>query len=110
MLVTQAVEMTGAATKARAHDVTVKLNDGDLWIHADAARLKQVLCNLIQNAARYTPERGQIDISVRREAAYAVVVVADNGIGIAPRRPCRIFSNSSCRARRAARAVQQAWA
>ena len=91
MLVTQAVEMTGAATKARAHDVTVKLNDGDLWIHADATRLKQVLCNLIQNAARYTPERGHIDISVRREAAYAVVVVADNGIGIAPQALPHIF-------------------
>lgn len=78
-LVSQAVEMSEAATQAKAHEVAVKLHDGPLWIQGDTTRLKQVLCNLIQNAARYTPERGNIDVSVRREAAYAVVKVADSG-------------------------------
>jgi signal transduction histidine kinase len=81
-LVSQAVEMSEAATQAKAHEVAVRLHDGPLWIEGDTTRLKQVLCNLIQNAARYTPERGNIDVSVRREAAYAVVKVADTGIGI----------------------------
>jgi len=83
-LVSQAVEMSEAAIKAKEHEVAVKLHDGPLWIQGDTTRLKQVLCNLIQNAARYTPERGNIDVTVRREAAYAVVKVADTGIGIAP--------------------------
>jgi signal transduction histidine kinase len=83
-LVSQAVEMSGAATQAKQHDVAVELHGSELWIHGDAARLKQVLCNLIQNAARYTPEKGNIAVSVRREAAYAVVAVQDSGIGIAP--------------------------
>ena len=83
-LVTQAVEMSGAAIQAKAHEVAVKLHQEELRIQGDAARLKQVLCNLIQNAARYTPEKGRIAISVRRETAYAVVEVADSGIGIAP--------------------------
>jgi signal transduction histidine kinase len=81
-LVSQAVEMSEAAIQAKAHEVAVRLHDGPLWIEGDTTRLKQVLCNLIQNAARYTPERGNIDVSVRREAAYAVVKVADSGIGI----------------------------
>lgn len=84
LLVSEAVEMTGAALQAKAHVVTVTLSDGELWIEGDQARLKQVLCNLIQNAARYTPDHGQIAITVRSEPPYAVVEVADNGIGIAP--------------------------
>jgi signal transduction histidine kinase len=83
-LVSQAVEMSEWAIKAKEHEVAVALHDGPLWIHGDTTRLKQVLCNLLQNAARYTPQRGTIDISVRREAAYAVVKVADTGIGIEP--------------------------
>ena len=82
-LVSQAVEMSGAATLARLHSVEVHPHDGELWINGDASRLKQVLCNLIQNAARYTPEKGHITISVRRESTNAVVEVADDGIGIA---------------------------
>jgi signal transduction histidine kinase len=83
-LVNQAVEMSQAAIQAKEHEVAVKLHDAQLWIEGDSARLKQVLCNLIQNAARYTPNKGSIAISVRRETAYAVVEVADSGIGIAP--------------------------
>jgi len=75
--------MTGAAILAKEHAVNVELHDGELWINADKPRLTQVLCNLIQNAARYTPDKGRIAVTVRREAAYAVVEVADNGIGIA---------------------------
>jgi signal transduction histidine kinase len=83
-LVSQAVEMSSAAIQAKAHEVAVRLHDEQLWINADPTRMMQVLCNLLQNAARYTPDKGMIAISVRREAAYAVVEVEDNGIGIAP--------------------------
>jgi signal transduction histidine kinase len=83
-LVSQAVEMSGAATGAKDHAVAVELHANPMWIEGDATRLKQVLCNLIGNAARYTPDKGKIAIRVRREAAYAVVDVEDNGIGMAP--------------------------
>jgi signal transduction histidine kinase len=83
-LVSKAVEMSGAATHAKDHAVVVRLHEAPLWIQGDAARLKQVLCNLIGNAARYTPDKGNIAIRVRRETAYAVVEVQDTGIGIAP--------------------------
>ncbi len=83
-LVSEAVEMSEAAIQAKEHEVAVRLHEAQLWIQGDAARLKQVLCNLIGNAARYTPEKGNIAIRVRRETAYAVVEVQDNGIGIGP--------------------------
>ena len=90
-LVSQAVEMSSAATEERAHTVALVPHASPLWIHGDASRLKQVLCNLIQDAARYTPEGGLITVSVRREDSNAVVVVADNGVGIAAQALPHVF-------------------
>lgn len=81
-LVTSAVEMTGGAVAAKAHDLKVRLYGEPLWVEADATRLRQVICNLLQNSARYTPTRGVIEIDVARADDRAVVKVMDNGIGI----------------------------
>ena len=51
-------------------------------IHGDRARLKQVIVNLLDNAIKYTPVGGKIDVSVTRQNGKAVLEVADNGIGI----------------------------
>lgn len=82
-LVAQALEMTQSAIQAKAHTVTLRPAAAALPVRVDPTRLKQVLCNLIHNAARYTPAGGAIDINVRREEAFAVIDVEDNGIGIA---------------------------
>jgi signal transduction histidine kinase len=83
-LVSQALEMTGAAIKAKEHEVELDLNAEPLWVEGDPTRLKQVLSNLLHNAARYSPERGHIAIRVRRAQAHVVVEVADRGMGIEP--------------------------
>jgi signal transduction histidine kinase len=83
-LVSQALEMTSAAINAKAHEVEVSLHAEPLWIEGDATRLKQVLSNLLHNAARYSAEHGHIAIRVRRADGNAVVEVADRGMGIAP--------------------------
>ena len=54
----------------------------DVTVEGDRARLKQVVVNLLDNAIKYTPRGGRIALSVRREGAYAVLDVTDNGIGI----------------------------
>jgi heavy metal sensor kinase len=51
-------------------------------VDADPARLKQVVVNLLDNAIKYTPERGRVRISVVEQDSHAVLEVADNGIGI----------------------------
>jgi heavy metal sensor kinase len=51
-------------------------------VEGDRARLKQVVVNLLDNAIKYTPSGGCVALSVRREGAYAVLDVTDNGIGI----------------------------
>ena len=51
-------------------------------VEGDRARLKQVIVNLLDNAIKYTPNGGRVRLSVRREGSFAVLDVADNGVGI----------------------------
>lgn len=53
-------------------------------IKGDPDRLKQLLLNLIQNSIKFTPDGGQIHLSLRREGGKAVLQVGDTGIGIQP--------------------------
>ena len=57
----------------------------DVWVHGDRRRLRQVLANLVDNAVKYTPAGGRIELRTAREGREAVVTVEDTGIGIAPR-------------------------
>jgi signal transduction histidine kinase len=81
-LVKDALEMTAAAIQERRHDVAFRAAPIDLWLQGDAARLLQVVGNVIQNAAKYTPEQGRIEIAVRSEGDVALIEVSDNGVGI----------------------------
>ncbi|SHG51387.1 ATP-binding protein [Massilia sp. CF038] len=53
-----------------------------VWVDADPTRLEQIIANLIDNALKYTPPGGSINVAVRIEGAEAVLAVADSGIGI----------------------------
>ncbi len=50
----------------------------------DASRLQQILSNLLTNAIKFTPEKGQIAIWLKRVESYAQITVRDTGIGISP--------------------------
>jgi heavy metal sensor kinase len=64
-------------------NVTVECDStGGVPVQGDRARLKQVIVNLLDNAIKYTPSGGRVRLSVRREDSFAVLEVADNGIGI----------------------------
>ena len=63
--------------------------EGPMWVRADAARLDQILANLLGNAAKFTPDGGHIWVRVERESARdggrpasAVLRVRDDGLGI----------------------------
>ena len=64
------------------HALVVRQPDEALVVDADPTRIAQVLSNLLNNAAKYTPNGGQIVVTVGREGGEAVVAVTDNGIGI----------------------------
>ena len=75
----------------RRHELTVSLPPQPIWLHADAARLEQVVVNLLTNAAKYTDEGGHIWLTVEQEGEEAVLRVRDTGVGIAPELLPRIF-------------------
>ena len=79
-----AIDSCGPTTNARRHVVKLRLAKGLLPVRADPVRLEQAVCNLIVNAAKFTPEGGSIEIETRREGGAGVVSVTDNGVGIKP--------------------------
>ena len=83
-IVQAAVESSAALVKSHGHRLDVDLPPEPLPLAADVTRLVQVLANLLNNAAKYTPDGGRIALSAWREDGHAVVSVADSGIGIPP--------------------------
>ena len=76
----------------------------DIVVIADRTRLEQVAANLLDNAVKYTPAGGRVDVEVRRDAAAAFVEVRDTGPGIPgdelPRIFDRLFRGDTSRAER----------
>ncbi|MFN7131206.1 MAG: ATP-binding protein, partial [Myxococcales bacterium] len=87
----RSLEMTSPVLERRAHRVVLELPDQPLLLHADEARLVQMISNLLHNAAKYSPPGGEVRITARREGAQVVVAVRDAGIGIAPEMLDRVF-------------------
>jgi signal transduction histidine kinase/ActR/RegA family two-component response regulator len=82
-VVERAVETVEPMTAQRRHKVTVSLPARDVWLHADAARLEQVVVNLLTNASKYSDEAGQIWVTAALEGDVVALSVRDTGIGIA---------------------------
>jgi PAS domain S-box-containing protein len=78
----QAVEMATPAVEGRGHDLNLSLPRKPLRVEGDAARLTQVVFNLLNNAAKYTDPGGKIWLTAEREGEEAVVRVRDNGSGM----------------------------
>ena len=68
----------------REQVLSVELPEEPVPVLGDQARLAQVVQNLLHNAAKYTPERGRIALSLRREGAELRLAVRDSGIGMDP--------------------------
>jgi signal transduction histidine kinase len=66
-------------------------SDGPVRAWGDAARLRQVFFNLIDNAVKYTPEGGEVVVRVEAQGGLAVATVRDTGEGIAPEHLPRVF-------------------
>ena len=79
-----AVETSMPLIETARHGFDLRLPKEELVLEADPTRLTQVVSNLLNNAARYTPKGGRIALEARRDGEEAVVTVTDNGIGIAP--------------------------
>jgi two-component system CheB/CheR fusion protein len=90
-LLERAVETSRPALEAAGHQLAVIFPEEPLAVMADLARMEQVLSNLLNNAAKYTPPGGNIHLSAGREGEEAVIRVGDDGIGIPPEMLSSIF-------------------
>ncbi|MGH8288553.1 MAG: ATP-binding protein [Steroidobacteraceae bacterium] len=94
-VVTHATDTLREAIDSRRHALTVSLPPEPVNVAGDATRLEQVLGNLLNNAAKYTPEGGQIMVSLAEtgngSGSEAVVRVRDTGVGISAEMLPRVF-------------------
>jgi two-component system phosphate regulon sensor histidine kinase PhoR len=90
-LTERVLQKVAVAVKDKEHKIT--LNCEASQVYADPLRIEQVLTNLLDNAIKYTPQRGAIEISWRSspDGKGTILTVSDNGPGIAPEHHARLF-------------------
>lgn len=77
-----AIEASTPYINEAGHEFTVTIPDSEIYLEADPNRLTQVVSNLLNNAAKYTPDQGKITLDVEVLDDSIVISVADTGIGI----------------------------
>ena len=77
-----AVETSRPLIEAGQHTLTLDIPEESLWLDADLTRIAQVVSNLLNNAAKFTPEGGALTLSVHTQGEEVVIGVSDNGLGI----------------------------
>ncbi|HWL63942.1 MAG TPA: response regulator [Steroidobacteraceae bacterium] len=90
-LVRSAIEMVRPQLEAKQQTLDAVLPAEPAPVMADAVRLIQVLANLLNNAVKYTPSGGQIDVRLGVQSRLLSVSVRDNGIGIPPAMLDQVF-------------------
>jgi len=90
-IIDHAAAAARADIEASGHTLTVELPSAALWVDGDPERLSQVIVNLLNNAARYTPRGGHIRVAAAGTDTHATVSVTDSGIGIAQADMVRVF-------------------
>jgi signal transduction histidine kinase len=96
-----ALETVRPLMESRRHQLTVSISNVPLHVRGDAVRLSQVMCNLLTNAAKYTDEGGNVELTLDSEAGsgagndQAILRVQDNGRGIPNEVLSRLFEPST---------------
>jgi PAS domain S-box-containing protein len=90
-VISRAVETTSPLLESKGHSVVFIPAPQPITIRGDITRLTQVMVNLLNNAAKYTPEGGRIEIELEPARDSVAIHVRDNGIGIAAELLPRVF-------------------
>jgi PAS domain S-box-containing protein len=83
-VVRNAVDAARPTIEDARHRLTVSLPERPVLLYADPNRLTQVVSNLLNNAAKYTPAGGRIELAAGEGTGQVVITVSDSGVGISP--------------------------
>jgi PAS domain S-box-containing protein len=86
-----AAEISRPLIDSRGHTLSVTIPETPIRVDGDGTRLAQVVANLLNNAAKYTDEGGQIWLSLEQEDGDALLRVRDTGVGLPPEKLEEIF-------------------
>ncbi|MDB5918729.1 MAG: putative histidine kinase, hybrid [Massilia sp.] len=90
-VVADAVEQANPLIHSKRHHLALHMPPDTAMVKGDEKRLVQVVANLINNAAKYTPEGGNIALRIEVKTSHVILEVTDNGIGMAPELVNRVF-------------------
>ncbi len=90
-IVRDAIASTRPLLDGARHRLAVRMPERPVMLNADEHRLTQVLTNLLNNAAKYTPHEGRIEIAIEQIGTEVTLTVADSGIGISADKLDRVF-------------------
>lgn len=89
-VVNSALEASGPLIEAAGHALAVRV-PGGLFLEADPTRMAQVIANLLNNSAKYTPQGGRITLAADTDGKTVVIQVTDTGVGIPTEMLPRVF-------------------
>lgn len=81
-IISRAVEASLPTIESARHELNVRIEEKPLWMNVDATRVTQIISNLLNNAAKYTPNGGKIKLSAEQDGEEVIISVHDNGLGI----------------------------
>jgi signal transduction histidine kinase len=90
-IISNAVEQVRPLVDARRHRLTIQTPHETACVYGDQKRLVQIVANMLNNAAKYTPEGGEITLALQVDEDSVTWSVSDNGIGIAPHMLGHVF-------------------
>ena len=90
-IVSHGVEASRTSIENAGLSLIVTLSREPIYVHADATRMAQVIGNLLNNAAKFTPSGGTVSLLIERDGDHAVIRVRDTGVGIAPDQLRHVF-------------------
>ena len=93
-VIRQAIEAARPVLESHGHTLSVDIVGALMWLEADPTRLRQIVSNLLDNAAKYTDPGGTVLLTAVSQGEEVVVKVRDTGVGISADMLPRIFDRS----------------
>lgn len=84
IIINSAIEQARPLIEARHHELRLRIASAAAYMKGDKTRLVQIIVNLLTNAAKYTPQGGEIELALDVYPTKAEISIRDNGIGMEP--------------------------